>query len=95
MRKDLRKVLWFVIACILSFVHCEYFTVVGPKTLRIDEPYKLAVTSHDSHAPSETISVGIEGSGYDGKEYKVFRDISTVPGETTTTEFNVSGILKR
>lgn len=89
MGKIPKKLLWFVIACYVSVVNCDYFTVVGPKALRIDEPYKLAVTSHDSYASSEIIKVEIEGFGYDGREYKVEKDVATVPGETTTTELSV------
>lgn len=94
MERNSKKVLCFVIACFLFVVNCEYFTVVGPKTLRINEPYKLAVTSHghQAYASSETISVGIEGSGFNGKEFKVFKDVATVPGETTTTELIVRKI---
>lgn len=89
MKKNPKKVLWFVIACLFSVVNCDYFTVVGPKALRIDEPYKLAVTSHDSYGSSENIKVEIEGAGFNGKEFKVIKDVATVPGETTTTEIFV------
>lgn len=83
------KVLFYVIACLLSVADCDYFTVVGPKTLRIDEPYKFAVTSHDAHASSETITIGIEGSGFDGRQYKVYKNVTTVPGETKTADLVV------
>ena len=97
MGRNPKKVLCFVIACLFSIVNCEYFTVVGPKTLRINEPYKLAVTSHDPgpYASSETISVGIEGSGFNGKEFKFFKDVETFPGETTTTDLIVRKFFSR
>lgn len=92
MWKNLGKVLWLLISSELYAVNCEYFTIIGPKTLRADEPYKVAVTSHGLN-PS-TVAVGIEGTGYDGEEFEVSRDVEILPGETSLVKLNVRKLLK-
>lgn len=87
MWKNLGKVLWFLISSELVAVNCEYFSIVGPKTLRVDEPYKVAVTNHGLN-PS-TVAVGLEGIGYDGEEFEVSRDVETIPGETSLVKLKV------
>lgn len=80
--------------CLLIFwnsfsVNCEYFSVVGSKTLRINEPYSVAVTSHFETGANTTISVGIQGLGTDGTGFQVFQDVTVAPGETKITELVV------
>lgn len=83
------KVLWLAAAWNIILVNCEYFSVVGPKVLRINEPYEVAVTSHSLNEPNKTISVGIEGTSFDGEAFQVFQDVMLVPGEISTAELIV------
>lgn len=61
----------------------DIFSVVGPTTLRIDEPYDVAVTSHRLNATNEPIRVGIEGLSFKGENYSVYQDVIVPSGETT------------
>lgn len=87
-----------VVLCFLAIhkvllVQCEYFSVVGSKTLRIDEPFKFAVTNHNA-LRSETVNVAIIGSTFDGEEYEVFRDVTVAPGETSLAKLKVLVLFK-
>lgn len=93
MGKDRRIILRILISCHFLLVDCVkfqpiFFSVVGPKTLRIDEPYNLALVSH-SATQNITVKVGIVGASYDGQEYEVFDELHLGPGETTTTKLHV------
>lgn len=85
----------FFILSAQKFISCEYISVVGSKTLRVDEYYKVAVTSHATSGENITVLVGIEGLSYDGEEYKEFRNISVAPGNTETANLDVSIVIFR
>lgn len=89
MGKNRLKFLWLLTAWNSFLVNCDYFSVVGPKTLRIDEPYEVAVTSHSKSALNQTISVGIEGTSFDGEVFQIFQDVLLVSGETSSAELIV------
>lgn len=89
------KVLWLVTAWNIFVVDCDFFSVVGPKVLRIGEPYETAVTSHGLNESNKTISVGIEGTSFDGEAYQVFQEVLIVPGEVATAELIVRYVEAR
>lgn len=89
-----RIILKILISCHFFLVNCQYtlpsfFSVVGPKTLRIDEPYKVAVSNHVMNR-NVTVKVGIVGASYDGREFEVFDDVVVAPGDTETRQLYVS-----
>lgn len=86
MEKYLRKVL-LLIVCKVLLVDCQYFSIVGPKTLRIGSAYKVAVTSHSGEI--QNVSVGIVGASFDGKNYSVFNKVSVAAQETKIAKFSV------
>lgn len=88
MWKFLRKFSWLLILN-LSFVDCEYFSIVGSKTLRIDRPYEVAVTSHSLDAANTTFLVAIEGSSFIGKKFKATENVEISAGETKIVDINV------
>lgn len=88
MDQKLWTVLWLLVIYKVLLVHCEYFSVVGSKTLRINEPYKFAVTNHNA-LQSKTVNVAIIGSTFEGEEYEVFRDVTVAPGETSLAKLKV------
>lgn len=94
MGRSPKVALCILIVCKVLLVRCDYISVVGSQTLRIDEPYKVAITSH-SALESQTISVGIIGSTYSGDEYELFKQVSVAPGQTVTTKLIVrKGIFR-
>lgn len=88
MRKKFEELFLCLILSELFLVNCEYFSVVGPKTLRIDEPYKVAVTSHNFEE-NQTISVAVQGLCFDGEEVRILEDVVVSPGETKIVKFQV------
>jgi hypothetical protein len=91
MWKILGIVLWIFIGG-YNKVNSEYFSVVGPKTLRVDEAYRVAVTSHNSL--NQIISVGIEGTSFDGEEFEVSEDVEVDAGETKIVKLKVRKSFK-
>lgn len=79
-----KKVLFILLICchLVTVSGDDIFSVVGPTTLRIDEPYDVAVTSHRLNATSEAIRVEIEGLNYKGENYSVYQDVTVPSGET-------------
>lgn len=93
-----RIILRVLISCHFLLVNCDYtvpnfFSVVGPKTLRIDEPYKVAVSNHITNR-NVSVTVGIVGASYDGREFEVFDEVDVGPGDTETRKFFVSSCRK-
>jgi len=86
---------FFVIQTLMLFVattvKCsEYFSIVGPKILRIDEAYKVAVTSHSSvNGSALNCTVWIEGSGYDGSDFEARENVSLPAGQTAIAKLRV------
>lgn len=89
MWKNLGRVFWILISSELFVVNCEYFSIVGPKTLRVDEPYKVAVTSHDQNGEISRILVGLEGIGFDGEEFEISEDVEVSGGKTKIVKLKV------
>lgn len=84
----------FLVSLVLT-VNCdEKISVVGPAVLRTDEPYKFAVTNHNSSAEEKVISVAIEGTSFSGNRFNVTREVSVFPGQTTIGELEVKLNLK-
>lgn len=109
MVKKLKKVLFHLIVyhlvLVSRLVKCNYypapeeheknfFSIVGSKTLRINEPYEVAVTSHRLNAMSETVTVGIEGTSFRGENYSVFQDVKVNPGATKIVKLLVRILIK-
>lgn len=69
-----------------SLVNCEYFSIVGPKTLRIDRPYEVAVTSHSLNTSTTEIMLSIEGTSFIGKKFKATENVEVGAGETKIAE---------
>ena len=90
MERHFKSVFSLVILLEVIFVRCEYFTVVGSKTLRADEPYLVAVTSHSLNAESRTFSVGIDGHSFSGDYHEVHEEVTVSPGKCELTLVHVS-----
>lgn len=88
MWKIYRKIFFFLILN-QSSVKCEYFSIVGAKTLRIDRPYEVAVTSHSLNASTLEVLVAIEGVSYSGKKFKATENVEIGPGETKIADIGV------
>lgn len=90
MDKNLLIVLCNLIIYKVLLVNCDYISVVGSKTLRIDEAYKVAVTSHSFNATgNKTVLVAIVGKDFEGGEYEVYKNVSVAPGETSIAKLKV------
>ena len=72
-----------------GLVNCEYFSIVGPKTLRIDRPYEVAVTSHSLNTSTTEILLSIEGTSFIGKKFKATENVEIGAGETKIAEIEV------
>lgn len=88
MERKFQLAVCLLIVCKVLHINCEYFSVVGSKTLRIDEPYKVAITNHESNTTC-VITVGIEGTSFDGDNYDIAEVVSVEPGETATIKLEV------
>jgi hypothetical protein len=93
MWKLLGKIL-FLLEVNRSFVKCKYFSVVGSKTLRIDQPYEVAVTSHSLDSGVREILIGIEGTSFIGKKFKATENVEIGPAETKIVEIEVKIVVK-
>lgn len=73
-----------------TLVRCDYFSVVGAKTLRIDQPYEVAVTNHGLSNETKEILVSVEGTSFIGKKYKATENVEVGPFETKVVEIEVN-----
>ena len=73
------------------------FTVVGSKTLRADEPYKCAITNHGpingADVPDLTLTVGLEGVGFNGQEFSLIQNATVPSGKTQTFKLKLMGLV--
>lgn len=89
MKSKWKEVLFFFVARLIV-VKCDYyFSVVGPSVLRVDEPYKVAVTSHSVYGNELEASVGITGATFSGDNIEFFQTIKVSPGSTNGLKFDV------
>lgn len=70
--------------------NCKYFSVVAPATLRVDEPYKVSITSHGDSGEILRFKVAVKGVSQKGAYVEVFKKISVNSSQTRTTKFRVN-----
>lgn len=87
------KTKWKEVLCFLMMklilVQCNYFSVVGSAVLRIDEPYRVAVISHDVYGEEMDIKVGVQGVTNAGEVVEVFQELTLNPGSSKVLKFQV------
>jgi len=95
MRAKWKEVLCFLMVKLIV-VQCDYFSVVASAILRIDEPYRVAVTSHDNFGENLDIKVGIQGVTNTGELVEAFQNLTLNPGSSKVLKFQVRiGIYER
>lgn len=87
------KAKWKEVLCFLMVklivVQCDYFSVVASAILRIDEPYRVAITSHDIFGEKLDIKVGVQGVTNSGDIVEVFQNLTLNPGSSKILKFQV------
>lgn len=68
----------------------EYFSVTGPKTIRANEEYSFAITSHSVHSKSKKIRVAIEGSNDFEDDVFIYKDLKVESEETIQDTLDVT-----
>lgn len=71
-------------------IKCDYFSIVGSAVLRIDEPYRVNVISHDESGRELNVKIGIQGVTNQGENIQVSQDLVLNPGSAKMLKFRVS-----
>lgn len=79
------------IVIFIKIVTCDnYFSVTAPAVLRINEPYKIAITTHQVEKHVEKyLSVGIYGFNNEGQFIEDYKKINLNSSESIVTKLNV------
>jgi hypothetical protein len=92
MTRNFQVIILFVTKILI--VRCKYFSVVAPAVLRADEPYRVAVTSHDSESDEIlSLKLAVKGVSKVGEYVEVYKNISLNSSQTKTTKFRVRTFL--
>lgn len=85
------KEVLFLSTLTLVLVKCDFFSIVGSAILRPNEPYKVAITSHDDNSGEELdMKISIKGVADDGEVIDVFQNVSLEPGSSRLVKLEVS-----
>lgn len=74
----------------ILIVRCKYFSVVASAVLRVDKPYKVAVTSHDlNNDEFMEFKLGVIGFSQKGNFVEVSKNVRLNSSQTKTKKFEV------
>jgi hypothetical protein len=86
MSRKCKLILITLLTLQFSIVTCNFFTVVGSGTLRINESYKAAVTSHTIDDILE-LKVSVTGTNINGESVEISQQVQVSPQTTKFLRF--------